>query len=268
MPLKNSVHPLCGLGRCSLVTAEAFQKQHFKTKCTVLSVTSFKLYQFYPNTHALKMEGSTLLSSIRNGVSRYFNAATCPKSWSMPLDLQPGASIESEIFSKTISFSTSVPSPPFKKLRSKVRFILLFETVSFWISVFKSDVEIQSRILHVVVDTKEYTAEVYTYAKQLLATLTLGEGRQRYEADKEPALEDSPVSKFLQDRQMRLEQDKKKAEQELENLRRQIQNATAMGYQPTPWRKMWSLFSSFISRDSTSRPYLAAWFLMFAALDR
>ncbi len=114
MPLKDSVHPLCSLGRCSLVTAEAFQKQHFKTRCTVLSVMSFTIYRFYPNTHTLKMEGSTSLSSIRNGVLRYFNAEACPGSRSMRLDLQPGVIIESGTFSQTISFSTSVPSPTFK----------------------------------------------------------------------------------------------------------------------------------------------------------
>ena len=38
----------------------------------------------------------------------------------------------------------------------------------------------QSHILQIVWDAEELTAEVYTYDKQPIATLSLGEGRQRF----------------------------------------------------------------------------------------
>ncbi|KAL9616934.1 MAG: hypothetical protein Q9160_008247 [Pyrenula sp. 1 TL-2023] len=45
------------------------------------------------------------------------------------------------------------------------------------------DLEVQSRILQVAVDPSNYIAEVYTHDKVLRATLTLGEGRQRFIPD-------------------------------------------------------------------------------------
>ena len=94
------------------------------------------------------------------------------------------------------------------------------------------DVEVQSRILQIVVNPKEYIAEVYTYDKQLLASLTLGEGRQRFDV----AVEDSPSKdsgalKIMQNRIMQLEQRTQQAEQrtqqaeqEKEHLERQMEH--------------------------------------------
>lgn len=43
------------------------------------------------------------------------------------------------------------------------------------------DSEVRPHILQVAIDPEDYVAEIYTSDKQLLQTLTLGEGRQRYE---------------------------------------------------------------------------------------
>ena len=221
MLLKDSVHPLYRADRCSPVAAGAFQKQHFKTNCTVLSVMSFKTYQFFPNTLLLDMEGLTFMSSIRNGVLRYFNAEARLRLWSMRADLQPVANIESGTSSKTISFSTFVPSLPFETSRLKVTFSLSLQTASSWLLILQSDVEIQSHILQVAVDSNEYTAEVYTYDKRLQATLSLGEGRQRFHADKyDLPSGDSDALKTVQNRLMQME---RQAEQEKEDLRRQME---------------------------------------------
>lgn len=85
----------------------------------------------------------------------------------------------------------------------------------FIINFFKSDFEVQSRILQVAVDPKEYTAEVYTYDKQLLATLTLGGGRERFDDDKHNSpSDDSSALGIMRNRTMRLKQEKRQAEQE------------------------------------------------------
>lgn len=47
-------------------------------------------------------------------------------------------------------------------------------------------------------DSREYIAEIYTCDKQLLATLNLGEGRQRFEADEcESPSKDSGALKIV-----------------------------------------------------------------------
>lgn len=225
MPLKDSVHQFCELDRASRVIVGTFQKQHFKTKCIVRSILSFKIYQFYPNTLTPKMEELTFMSLIKVGVLKCFNAEACPKSRSMRVDLQSGANIENGTFSKTTSFSTSVPSPAFKRSRSKVRtFFVIRDGLFLILLFFKADVEVQSRILQVVIDANEYAAEVYTYDKQLLVTLTLGEGRQRFDADKcESLSEDSGALKLVQNRLMQMEQEKLQSDQEKEDLRRQTE---------------------------------------------
>lgn len=163
------------------------------------------------------MEELTFLSSIGNGVLRCFNAEACPKLRSMRLDLQPGANIECGISSEILSFSTSVPSLPFKRSGSKVTVYLLFDTASSQLLIFKSGVEVQSRILQVAVDSNEYTAEIYMYDNQLLATLTMGEGRQRFDADKyDSTSADSGAIKIVESRNMWLEQ-------EIESMRRQME---------------------------------------------
>lgn len=57
----------------------------------------------------------------------------------------------------------------------------------------------QSRILQIVVDPKECTAEVYTHDKQLQVTSQLGEGRQRYQAEDIDQSSNSATGQALQD---------------------------------------------------------------------
>ena len=73
--------------------------------------------------------------------------------------------------------------------------------------IFNLDFEVRSRVLQVVVDPQEYIAEVYAYDKELLAKLTLGEGRQRFDAaeDDLPS-RDSGALDIVQNRVMQLEQ--------------------------------------------------------------
>ena len=106
------------------------------------------------------------------------------------------------------------------------------------IANLKPDVEIQSNILQIAVDPNEYTAEVYTYDKRLQATLSLGEGRQRFHDDKDDLddLDDLPsrdshVIKFLQNRLIQVErqaeQEKdiiRQMEQELDDMKRQTRS--------------------------------------------
>jgi ElaB/YqjD/DUF883 family membrane-anchored ribosome-binding protein len=94
---------------------------------------------------------------------------------------------------------------------------------SFLLTVSKPDVEVQSRVLQVALDSNEYTAEVYTCDKQLLASLTLGEGRQRLEADYDPLTEDPSNLQLMQNRLTQAEQGQRQAEKEKEDLRRRME---------------------------------------------
>lgn len=100
---------------------------------------------------------------------------------------------------------------------------------------FQSDVEVQSRILQVALDSNEYTAEVYTYDKELLATLTLGEGRQRLDDYKDDSPSEEPgylqfmqnriaqveeKEKQVEEKEKQLEEKQKQMEQEMEDKRR------------------------------------------------
>ena len=94
------------------------------------------------------------------------------------------------------------------------------------LTVSKLDVEVQSRVLQVAFDPNEYTAEVYTCDKQLLASLTLGEGRQRLEPDYDPLTEDPSILQLMQNRLTQLEQEKRQAEQkerQAEQEKRQLE---------------------------------------------
>ena len=195
------------------------------------------------------MEELTFLFSIRNGALKCFGAEACPKLQNMRLDLQPGANIENGTFSKITSFLISVQSPRYEKSRSKVsnNFLIIGDVLVLISIFFETDVEVQSRILQIVTNSNEYSVEVYTYDEQLLATLTLGEGRQRFDAEKhESPPRDSGALIMMQNRLMQMEQEKqqaeqekRQAEQETEDFRRQIkQMQDDMKHQTRSWRMM------------------------------
>jgi hypothetical protein len=72
----------------------------------------------------------------------------------------------------------------------------------------------QSRILQIAVDPNEYTAEVYTHEKQLRATLTLGEGRQRFDADEDASSSEMADEAMLQQASAQLQDMKRQMEQQ------------------------------------------------------
>jgi hypothetical protein len=71
-----------------------------------------------------------------------------------------------------MSSSISAPNPHFKKMKSKVTFLFLSG-----VSYPNNALGIGPRFLQIAIDPEEGTAEVYTLARQLQATLHLGEGR-------------------------------------------------------------------------------------------
>ena len=88
------------------------------------------------------------------------------------------------------------------------------------IDFFNADIEVQSRILQVAVDSNEYTAEVYTYDKELLVTLTLGEGRHRFDADEcDSPSEDSGVLKIMQNQLIQMKQEKEDMSRQLKQVK-------------------------------------------------
>ena len=96
------------------------------------------------------------------------------------------------------------------------------------LTVSELDVEVQSRILQVELDPYEYTAEFYTCDKQLLASLTLGEGRQRLEPDYEPLTEDPSILQLLRNQLTQTEQEKRQLEQEIEDLKNEMKHKPTM----------------------------------------
>ncbi|APA07795.1 hypothetical protein sscle_03g025650 [Sclerotinia sclerotiorum 1980 UF-70] len=88
------------------------------------------------------------------------------------------------------------------------------------------DIDILKHILHIVIDANECTAEVYTYNKQLQATLDLGEGRQRWHsAEQSSTSEDFDVYMTLRDQKIEMEQTKKEKQemrQEIIQLKLQL----------------------------------------------
>ncbi|KAF7862600.1 hypothetical protein EAF04_007473 [Stromatinia cepivora] len=102
--------------------------------------------------------------------------------------------------------------------------ILNFCSKSSIDSLKVKDLDIQSHILHIIIDANEWTAEVYTYDKQLQANLNLGEGRQRsYSAEQGSASEDFDIS--MRDQKIEMEQmrqEMKRKEQETQEMARTI----------------------------------------------
>ena len=101
--------------------------------------------------------------------------------------------------------------------------------ILFWLVIFDLDVELKSRILQIVVDSKESIAEIYTYDEQLLTTLTLGEGRQRFEVAKDeppPPSQDAIAIQLMGNLIKRKEQAyedlRRQMEQEKEDAKRQM----------------------------------------------
>ncbi|ESZ90747.1 hypothetical protein SBOR_8860 [Sclerotinia borealis F-4128] len=101
--------------------------------------------------------------------------------------------------------------------------ILNFCSKSFLDTLHVRDIDIQSHMLHIVIDAKECTAEVYTYDKQLRATLNLGEGRQRsYSTEKDSAAEDDDPLMTIRDLKIEAEQWKQE-KQEMEREKQEME---------------------------------------------
>ncbi|KAF2453846.1 hypothetical protein BDY21DRAFT_327253 [Lineolata rhizophorae] len=84
------------------------------------------------------------------------------------------------------------------------------------------DVSIQPRFLQIAIDLEECIAEVYTYNKQLRATLDLGEGRQRYYANDFDLSENSDTTQILQDRVTQAEREKEDMMRRIAELERLV----------------------------------------------
>ena len=77
--------------------------------------------------------------------------------------------------------------------------------------------EVQSHILQIVLDPAKYTMEVYTHDNRLLATLILGEGRQRsYSNDYDSPFDNTHILSSMQDQIVRMEKEKENMEQRMQ----------------------------------------------------
>ena len=97
--------------------------------------------------------------------------------------------------------------------------------------------EVQSRILQIVVDPDQYIAKVYTHDQQLLATLTLGEGRQRFEPAKDESLLPRGLYNgvdFEQNRIRQLERETENMRQQMEEAKRQLESMKQQQQQQQP----------------------------------
>ncbi|KAF7921527.1 uncharacterized protein EAE98_008374 [Botrytis deweyae] len=81
------------------------------------------------------------------------------------------------------------------------------------------DIDTQSHIRHVVIDANERIAQVYTYDKQLQTILNLGEGRTRsHSPEEQTSSGESDIRMTLRDREIELEQVKKRTEEALKKM--------------------------------------------------
>lgn len=86
------------------------------------------------------------------------------------------------------------------------------------------DSDVQSHILQIVLDSAECTVEVYTHDKRLLATLILGEGRQRsYADDYDPPPDNTRILKAMQNQIMQMEKEKESMEYRMEQKRKEME---------------------------------------------